>query len=71
VLPTSCSVVQTAPGNLQITLPTQAGLLYTVEAAPDLSGPWQSTGETWVGDGKALVLALPAADIRFYRIRIE
>jgi hypothetical protein len=71
VLPTSCSVVQTAPGNLQITLPTQAGLLYTVEAAPDLSGPWQSTGETLVGDGKALVLALPAADIGFYRIRIE
>jgi hypothetical protein len=71
VVPASCNIVQTTPDSLQISIPTQTGLHYTVEEAPGVFGAWQSTGDTFIGDGKALVINLPVAETGFYRIRIE
>lgn len=71
VNPTSCSIIQTAPDTLQMSVPTQTGLHYTVEQAPGISGPWQSAGETFIGDGKPMVVTLPVAETEFYRVRIE
>jgi hypothetical protein len=56
---------------LQMSLPTQIGLHYTVEEAAALGGPWQSTGSTFIGDGQVLNIALPITTTGFYRVRVE
>ena len=71
VVPPTCSIAQTASNGLQMSLPTQMGLRYTVEEATDLSGPWQSFGSTYVGDGQTLNIALPIITTGFYRVRVE
>jgi len=71
VLPPDCSLAQNASSGLQMTFPTQSGLNYTVEVAPDISGPWQPAGETFVGSGQPATVPLPLTTIGFYRVRVE
>jgi hypothetical protein len=71
VVPPICSIAQNTSNGLQMSLPTQTGLHYTVEQAPDPGGPWQSWGSTFVGDGLTLNIALPITTTGFYRVRVE
>lgn len=71
VVPPGCSLVQTAPDSLQLSFPTQNGLSYTVQEAPDMSGPWQSFGATFIGDGQTANILLPITTNGFYRVRVQ
>lgn len=71
VIPPSCSLALSGSGGLQMTFPTQSGLNYTVEEAPNLSGPWQPVSDTLAGSGQSATVLLPATTVGFYRVRVE
>jgi hypothetical protein len=71
VVPPSCSLTQTASNNLQMSLETQVGLLYFVEEASNLRGPWQTWTNIFTGDGKPLMITMPTISNAFYRVRVQ
>jgi len=71
VIPPDCSLIQSASDSLQMTFPTQIGLTYSIEEAPELRGPWQPHGDSFTGDGQTATIALPINTNGFYRVRVQ
>ena len=73
VEPLSLSITQTdaAPGAVTLAIATQIGVVYQVESAPTLTGPWTNVGDPINGTGQTVPLVVPASSSAgFYRWRL-
>jgi hypothetical protein len=71
VVPPTCVMSLSASNTMQMVLPTQSGMQYTVEEAQDLLGPWQPWTNSFLGDGQPLTIAIPMGGNGFYRVRVQ
>jgi hypothetical protein len=66
--------VDKSGGDIVVTFPSVLGKNYTVEQAPDISGPWVTLSANLLGTGDLItVLDVEATDSslqRFYRVRV-
>jgi len=65
--------VEPIESGLRFTLPSQTGLIYSIEATPQLSPAEWQTVRTVTADGSSTVIELPkpADEMMFYRVRIN
>jgi len=68
--PPQCSVAKT-PAGIQLQFPSSEGILYSIEEAPAVSGPWQSWPNPLAGNGQPIAVTLTNAGTRFFRLRLE
>lgn len=60
------------PSQMRLSIPTVAGLHYTLEAADSLPAPVWTPVMDWTGDGTSFVVSEPMNRAqRFYRLRLE
>lgn len=70
-LPVPHSRIGVESGEALIQWPSVSGLIYQLERAEDLAGPWESVGDPVTGSGSIIELnggSVPAADAAFWRI---
>jgi hypothetical protein len=70
ITPSQCSL-RAANGAVAMNFITVVGQLYTIEQAPDITGPWVAAAPPWNGDGSTVATNFPAIGTQFYRLRIE
>ncbi|MBM3844738.1 MAG: DUF3466 family protein [Verrucomicrobia bacterium] len=56
-------------GGLKVVFTTQTGVTYHLERAPEVSGPWENTGQPFVGTGREKEISVPPnGGSAFFRI---
>lgn len=73
-LPVPQSRIAVEAGEALIQWPSVSGLVYQLERAEDLAGPWAPVGDPVTGTGSGIELnggSVPAADAAFWRVAIS
>ena len=70
VVPPACTVAPAASA-MTLNFPTATGLLYTIEQAATVTGPWLPWSETFSGTGQIFSTNLTCAGTSFFRVRVN
>jgi hypothetical protein len=70
ITPGRCELT-VANGAVAFSFNTIAGQRYTIEQAPQITGPWTASSLPWSGDGSTVITNFQAAGMQFYRLRID
>jgi hypothetical protein len=70
ITPGLCALT-VANGAVALSFITVVGQRYTIEQAPEITGPWVPAAAPWNGDGSSVSTNFQALGTQFYRLQIE
>ena len=70
VTPMSCAVGKSG-NNINITFPASANLLYTIQQATNIAGPWTQWAAPFYGDGQNFSTNIAGLGTKFFRVRVD
>ena len=70
VTPISCTISKSG-GSVNLAFPTAANVLYTIQQATNLTGPWTPWAASFTGTGENFSTNITGPGWKFFRVRIQ